>query len=45
MPMLIVTVLPGVLFGDQVVVTVVWPEGAPHSNGVMMFEMSVAVQV
>jgi hypothetical protein len=45
MPTLIVTLLPGVLLGDHVVFTVVCPEGAPHSNGVTIFEMSVDVQV
>ncbi len=34
---LIDTVLPGLLFGFQVVVTVVPLEGAPHSNGVIIF--------
>ncbi len=41
----ILTVLPGVLLGDQVVVMVAPPDGAPQSNGVTMLEMSVAVQV
>jgi len=39
------TLLPGVLFGDHVVTMVVPPEGAPQSSGVMMLEMSVEVQV
>ncbi len=34
---LIETALPGLLFGFQVVVTVVPLEGAPHSSGVTMF--------
>ena len=45
MATLILTMLPGVLLGDQVVFTVVRPEGAPHSSGATIFEMSVAVHV
>ncbi len=39
-----VIVLPGELLGDHVVVMVVAPAGAAQSNGVMIFEMSVALQ-
>ena len=42
---LMLTVLPGVLLGDHVVVTVAPPAGAPQSNGLTILEMSVAVQL
>ncbi len=45
MATLMLTVLPGELFGVQVVTMVDPPEGAPQRRGVTMLEMSVEVQV